>query len=127
MLTEQVGSLRSQWTTAHECRIHAWVPTDGPAGAALPVVLIHGLAVSSRTLLPTAMRLAANRRVYAPDLPGFGRSTQPSKALTVPFVIGLPSFSPMPAFSAGVEQEPSRCPPCLSVESQTAQQHGVHR
>jgi len=83
MLTEQVGSLRSQWTTACGWRMHAWVPTDVPAGAALPVVLIHGLAVSSRIRLPTAARLATSRRVYAPDLLGFGRSTHLGEALTI--------------------------------------------
>jgi pimeloyl-ACP methyl ester carboxylesterase len=38
------------------------------------VVLLHGIAASSRYLLPTAGRLAGRCTVYAPDLPGFGRS-----------------------------------------------------
>jgi 2-hydroxy-6-oxonona-2,4-dienedioate hydrolase len=38
------------------------------------VVLVHGIGVSSRYFLPTAGRLAARCSVYAPDLPGFGRS-----------------------------------------------------
>jgi pimeloyl-ACP methyl ester carboxylesterase len=38
------------------------------------VVLVHGIGVSSRYLLPTAARLAGCCTVYAPDLPGFGRS-----------------------------------------------------
>jgi 2-hydroxy-6-oxonona-2,4-dienedioate hydrolase len=37
-------------------------------------VLVHGVGVSSRYFLPTAGRLAASCSVYAPDLPGFGRS-----------------------------------------------------
>jgi 2-hydroxy-6-oxonona-2,4-dienedioate hydrolase len=38
------------------------------------VVLLHGIGVSSRYLRPLAGRLAASHTVYAPDLPGFGRS-----------------------------------------------------
>jgi 2-hydroxy-6-oxonona-2,4-dienedioate hydrolase len=39
-----------------------------------PVVLVHGLVVSSRYMEPLAELLATDTRVYAPDLPGFGRS-----------------------------------------------------
>jgi pimeloyl-ACP methyl ester carboxylesterase len=63
--------------------MHARVATDAPPGARLPVVLIHGLSVSSRYLLPTAVRLAVDHHVYAPDLPGFGRSEQPPATLTI--------------------------------------------
>src|SRR4051794_11433431 len=38
------------------------------------VVLVHGIGVSGRYLLPLAGRLAAGHTVYVPDLPGFGRS-----------------------------------------------------
>jgi 2-hydroxy-6-oxonona-2,4-dienedioate hydrolase len=38
------------------------------------LVLLHGIGVSSRYFLPTAGRLASRCSVYAPDLPGFGRS-----------------------------------------------------
>ena len=47
------------------------------------MVLIHGLSVSGRYLLPTAARLAAARGVYVPDLPGFGGSERPPQALTI--------------------------------------------
>jgi 2-hydroxy-6-oxonona-2,4-dienedioate hydrolase len=77
------GRWASHWATANGWRIHAQVATDMPPGTGLPVVLIHGLSVSSRYLLPTAARLAADRRVYVPDLPGFGGSKQPPKALTI--------------------------------------------
>jgi pimeloyl-ACP methyl ester carboxylesterase len=43
-----------------------------------PVVLVHGLAVSHRYLMPTAVALAANHPVYAPDLAGFGLSGKPT-------------------------------------------------
>jgi 2-hydroxy-6-oxonona-2,4-dienedioate hydrolase len=39
-------------------------PADRP-----PLVLVHGLGVSSRYLVPVAERLASTHRVYLPDLP----------------------------------------------------------
>ncbi len=54
-------------------------PADRPA-----VVLIHGLNVSSRTMLPTAELLAADFRVFVPDLPGCGESGKPGHALPIP-------------------------------------------
>jgi pimeloyl-ACP methyl ester carboxylesterase len=48
-----------------------------------PVILVHGLGVSSRYMMPTARRLAPHRTVYAPDLPGFGRSKRPPRALNL--------------------------------------------
>lgn len=47
-------------------------PTTGPA-----CVLLHGLAVSHRYLIPTARCL--RRTVYVPDLPGFGLSGRPDR------------------------------------------------
>lgn len=44
-----------------------------------PWVLLHGLAVSHRYLMPTAEAL--DGPVHVPDLPGFGRSPGPSGAL----------------------------------------------
>ncbi len=48
------------------------------------MVLVHGLIVSSRYMVPTLSRLAPDHRVYAPDLPGFGRSENPPRALDLP-------------------------------------------
>src|SRR3712207_3371027 len=62
---------------------HARVPVD-PTPAGAPVVfLVHGLGVSSRYMAPPARRLAPAYRVYAPDLPGFGRSAKPPHVLTI--------------------------------------------
>ncbi|MDQ5811309.1 MAG: alpha/beta hydrolase [Actinomycetota bacterium] len=47
------------------------------------VVLVHGLVVSSRYMVPAAERLAPHCRVFAPDLPGFGRSEKPPRVLDV--------------------------------------------
>ncbi len=53
-------------------------------GAGPPLVLVHGLAVSSRYWLPLARRLAGTHAVLAPDLPGHGRSGTPPQPLGVP-------------------------------------------
>ena len=52
-----------------------------PAGPSW--VLVHGLAVSHRYLMPTAHPLAARHPVVVPDLPGFGLSDKPPTALDV--------------------------------------------
>ncbi len=55
--------------------MHARVPTRQiPTPHTDPVVLVHGLGVSSRYMLPTLALLAPRYRVFAPDLPGFGHS-----------------------------------------------------
>ena len=55
-------------------------------GHGSPVVFIHGLGSSGymewrQNLEPTAVR----HRVFAPDLPGFGRSDKPRARYTIPF------------------------------------------
>jgi pimeloyl-ACP methyl ester carboxylesterase len=45
-------------------------------------LLVHGLAVSHRYLMPTARQLST-RRVLVPDLPGFGLSTKPPRIYPV--------------------------------------------
>lgn len=55
-----------------------------PAGSrpARVVVLVHGLGMSSRYMEPLLHRLSTRYRVYAPDLPGIGRSDAPAQLLT---------------------------------------------
>lgn len=48
-----------------------------------PIVLVHGFIISSRYLVPLARQLAQGFTVYAPDLPGFGKSTKPRRALSI--------------------------------------------
>ncbi|WIN00255.1 alpha/beta hydrolase [Actinoplanes oblitus] len=71
---------RHRWTTVHGVPTHD-LHTAGPGG--LPVVLVHGLAVSHRYLMPTARALATRHPVVVPDLPGFGRSGKPRFAYDV--------------------------------------------
>lgn len=46
-------------------------------------VLVHGLGMSSRYMMPTARLLAAHGTVYVPDLPGFGNSGKPFRTLSI--------------------------------------------
>ncbi|GAB3201532.1 hypothetical protein GCM10027261_36280 [Geodermatophilus arenarius] len=56
-------------------RVHSRTWRSGAGGERVPVVLLHGLGLSSRYLVPLGRRLAAlGHDVLAPDLPGFGRS-----------------------------------------------------
>lgn len=69
----------SGWTMVAGVPLHARVgPPDRPGP---PVVLVHGLAVSHRYLMPTATLLARQHPVAVPDLPGFGLSGDPGAAL----------------------------------------------
>ncbi len=72
-------ALRSSWTDLDGVRIHARV---APREDAPTLVLVHGIAVSSRYMVPVAEELARFASVHAPDLPGFGRSTKPRRTLT---------------------------------------------
>lgn len=51
--------------------------TGGPGGDAPAVVLVHGVIVSGRYLLPLARALARDVTVVVPDLPGYGLSAAP--------------------------------------------------
>ncbi len=54
---------------------------------ALPVILLHGLGCSADAWRPTLSALAGRQidfPVYVPDMPGFGCSPGPKKALSIP-------------------------------------------
>jgi pimeloyl-ACP methyl ester carboxylesterase len=71
----------SHWYRRGRLRLHV---RQRHSGSAVPaVVLLHGLAVSHRYLMPTARALHRRRAVYVPDLPGFGLSDKPSEVLDV--------------------------------------------
>ncbi|MCK0115735.1 alpha/beta fold hydrolase [Isoptericola sp. S6320L] len=53
------------------------------------MVLVHGIGVSERSFRPLAAELATDRRVSAPDLPGFGRSPRPRTVPSVEELAGL--------------------------------------
>jgi 2-hydroxy-6-oxonona-2,4-dienedioate hydrolase len=76
---------RSTWTSAGRFRMHARVADSAPPGSPR-VVLVHGLGVSSRYMIPTIRSLAHDCHVFAPDLPGYGRSAGPRDALDIPLL-----------------------------------------
>jgi pimeloyl-ACP methyl ester carboxylesterase len=76
--------MRSVWTKINGWLVHAIVcGSNDSAASDTSIVLVHGLGMSHLYMLPTAERLAEKGRVYAPDLPGFGRSDKPRRALKV--------------------------------------------
>lgn len=48
-----------------------------------PILLVHGLGMSGEYFLPFADALAATHDVYALDLPGYGRTPGPDRALNI--------------------------------------------
>lgn len=55
-----------------------------PPGPAPPVVLVHGMVVAGRSMVPLGRALAARGCwPWAPELPGFGLSARPAHALSV--------------------------------------------
>jgi 2-hydroxy-6-oxonona-2,4-dienedioate hydrolase len=75
------GKLQSQYTPVYGVEMHARVSVDTVPDDAPPVILVHGLVVSSRYMIPTARLLAPYCRVYVPDLPGYGKSGAPDHVL----------------------------------------------
>ncbi len=73
------GVLASDWLDLDGVRFHA---RTAPRAGAPAVVLVHGIGVSSRYMVPLAEALATFASVHALDLPGFGRSTKPRRTLT---------------------------------------------
>ena len=65
------GRVASLWTVVDGLRVHARVPTRPTTPADAPaVVLVHGLAMSGRYMVPTLLGLAPRYRVYAPGRGG---------------------------------------------------------
>lgn len=81
---QQKDHFQHHWTRVQGLRLHARLATAlAPIGCSA-VVMIHGLNVSGRTMVPIAELLAADFRVYVPDLPGCGESEKPACALRIP-------------------------------------------
>lgn len=72
------------WTIVNGLPVHARVGADPPPPQSPAVVLVHGMVVSSRYMVPTAEHLAPFCQVYAPDLPGYGMSGKPQHILNLP-------------------------------------------
>jgi pimeloyl-ACP methyl ester carboxylesterase len=81
--------LRGDWTSIEapvalgSLRMHARI--GRPARTTLPpIVLVHGLGMSSTYLVPLAARVGRHADVYVPDLPGHGGSDHDERPLTLP-------------------------------------------
>jgi 2-hydroxy-6-oxonona-2,4-dienedioate hydrolase len=82
-IIRSTGRLSSEWIRAEGLLMHARVSVDPTPSSSLPLVLVHGIGVASRFMVPVAELLALYHRVYAPDLPGFGKSEKPAHALSL--------------------------------------------
>jgi 2-hydroxy-6-oxonona-2,4-dienedioate hydrolase len=78
------GEVKSKWTKTNGVNMHASVCLDQAPPGSPEVVLVHGLVVSSSYMRPLIKALTPGYRVYAPDLPGFGLSSDPGYSLTIP-------------------------------------------
>jgi 2-hydroxy-6-oxonona-2,4-dienedioate hydrolase len=63
--------------------MHAVEMGEQTHGSRPVFVLVHGLGMSNRYMMPTAELLSVLGKVYAPDLPGFGKSGKPSHIPTI--------------------------------------------
>lgn len=79
----ELRPVQSLWTQVGEWRMHMHAVFPAQPSDAPPVVLIHGFGVSSSYFLPTAERLGRYFCVYAPDLPGHGKSERPPAPLNI--------------------------------------------
>lgn len=79
----KLGQLTQRRLRVDGRTMHARVSVDAVPAGRPPVILVHGLGMSSRYMVPLARHLAPHVRVYAPDLPGFGLSEKPSRVLSV--------------------------------------------
>lgn len=75
--------LKSRWISVAGLTLHALVSSEASPPGNGAVVLVHGLGMSSRYMIPLAKHLAPSFWVCAPDLPGFGLSSKPRHVLTV--------------------------------------------
>lgn len=75
---------RTPWEEVRQERIGNCVVNVRKTGHGQPVVLVHGIGVSARYFERLAVELASGSAVYAIELPGFGPSPWPRRALSVP-------------------------------------------
>jgi pimeloyl-ACP methyl ester carboxylesterase len=69
-------------------------------GDGVPIVHLHGLAISGDYLMPTARRLAGRHPTVVPDLPGYGRSPRREDVLGIP-ALGEAALAVLDALEIG--------------------------
>jgi pimeloyl-ACP methyl ester carboxylesterase len=99
---------QSRWRTARGVAIHDRCSLAHPNDTT-PVVLLHGLAVSHRYLMPLAARLVGHHPVHVVDLPGFGFSGDPGRVLNITEHAD-PAARRLRRWSAPGRRHPGPCP-----------------
>ncbi len=70
--------MENRWSLVAGCSLRYRVPRKKAAPDSPAIVMVHGLVVSSRYMIPAAQQFAPYYRVYIPELPGFGKSEKPN-------------------------------------------------
>jgi pimeloyl-ACP methyl ester carboxylesterase len=70
-----------EWLEVGGTSVHCRRSTDGDG---VPLVHLHGFAISGAYLMPTARALAGRGVNVVPDLPGYGRSQRRARVLDIP-------------------------------------------
>lgn len=80
-----MGTLAAGWTerTVRVGGRQMFVRTSAEVPDAVPIVHVHGFAISGTSLMPTAERLTRRATNIVPDLPGYGRSEHPEATLGI--------------------------------------------
>lgn len=76
-------ALHDLWLDCRGGTVYARASAYPPDPRRPIVVLVHGMVISSRCMVPTAERLAPLCNVYAVDLPGYGNSFKPARTLAL--------------------------------------------
>jgi 2-hydroxy-6-oxonona-2,4-dienedioate hydrolase len=84
IMSDRSPFLRSTSVSIGDETMHTLISTAGSGCDALPVVLVHGLALSGQYMVPVADVMAPHHPIYIPDFPGFGDSSKPAQLLDVP-------------------------------------------
>ncbi len=82
-MPESSSNLASITLLVNGRKIHTRISAKSFPSSAVPIVLLHGLGASGRYMEPTAELMSIEHPVFAPDLPGFGRSDKPTDALRI--------------------------------------------
>lgn len=82
-MNRKTERLKSKWDLVEGQRLHARISMNPIPEERPTIVLVHGLSVSSHYMVPIARALAPYYHIYAPDLPGYGKSTKPSHVLNI--------------------------------------------
>jgi 2-hydroxy-6-oxonona-2,4-dienedioate hydrolase len=81
----KLGEAAAAWAVSRRVQVGSWPVRYREAGEGPALVLAHGLGCSADYWLRNGPELAAaGYRVLAPDLPGYGRTPGPWRAMTIP-------------------------------------------